>query len=145
MLWEHQYIPVSLSSTYYNSNEKPWFTIAIILTTAFMIVPLLEITPEDDQWLVFLSCIGNLFCAFAPKFREELEGKVHYIGAYTAGILSQLWCCLYNSYTLWIWGIFCILIMFLYLYEWANDKDSTVAFWAELLCFMNIYLTYSLL
>ena len=144
-LIKHKQIPISLSSTYYSSNKKPWFTITLLITTILMMIPLLDITRPEHQWLVFLSCMGNVFCAFAPNFKEELEGKIHYTGAVIAGILSQIWCELYNPWTLLLWILVGIILTSLYIHEKHNETPSTIAFWAELVCFFNIYMTYILL
>jgi hypothetical protein len=123
-------------------NKKPWFTIALLLTAILMMIPLFDYTQKDDQWLVFLSCLGVILCAVAPNFKEELEGKIHFTGAGMAGIFSQLWCCLYNNWTLWIWVFMGVMLGITWLTDQYNQRESKIAFWAELLCFVNIYFTY---
>lgn len=132
-------IPVSLSSTYYTSNKAPWFSIAMFLSTALMLPALLDISTEQTQWLVFLSCVGNILCAIAPNFKEELEGKLHYGGAILAGILSQIWCNCYNPNTLWMWLV--IGGVLLINYRAKIYSTTNLVFWLEVICYLNIYIT----
>ena len=145
ILIKYKKIPISLSSTYYMSDKKPWFSISIILTTILMMIPLMEASKPEAHWLVFLSCMGNIFCAFAPNFKEELEGKVHYGGAILAGVISQLWCCFHNKFTLILWLLLVPILWDFYKFELSKGEEPTYAFWAELICFINIYVTYCLL
>lgn len=142
VLIKHKQIPISLSSTYYSSNKKPWFTITMLLVTALMMISLLDVSEEKWQWLVFISCMGNVMCAVAPNFKEELEGKIHYTGAIIACIISQIWCELYNHYTVFMWMIIGIILLISYIEEKHQGKELTFAFWVELICFSNIYFTY---
>lgn len=135
-------IPISLSSTYYTFNKKPWFTFALLCITALIMIPTLEISDDQNRWLIFLACAGCFLCAIAPNFKEELEGKVHYTGAIMAGIFSQVWCYLYNPFTLILWILVAGGLCVLYLYEKYIDKKPTAMFWAEMVCFINIYYTY---
>ena len=146
VLVAHKKIPESISSTYYNSNKKPWFTIAIILSTLLMIGPLFEMSDDNLDWMVFLSCGGNLMCAVAPNFEEPIENRIHFTGAFLAGILSQLWCQYYHNDTIIYWLIFVLLFIGMHLcrksFKINYNGDFSVAFWAELLCFVNIYFVY---
>ena len=145
ILIKYKYIPNSLSSTYYKTNKACWFSITMILMTVLMMIPLFDISDDNWTFLVFLSCGSNIMCAAAPNFREDLEGPIHYISAFIAGIASQIWCELHNPLTLPIWCGLGMLLLIAYVIEKRGGPKSNITFWSEIFCFFNIYLTYILL
>ena len=51
----------------------------------------MEHTPEQYQFVAFFIVASILFVAFAPAFREDLEGKVHSGAAIILGISAVAW------------------------------------------------------
>lgn len=68
----------SLSATYYKVKKPYLFQIALGLTGFLMMIYLLDVTA--GKWYQFLSFFATsalIFVAFAPDYKEMLEGKVH--------------------------------------------------------------------
>src|SRR5574344_2951323 len=81
----------SLSATYYKVKKPYLFQLALGLTGFLMMVYLLDITA--GKWYQFLSFFATsalIFVAFAPDYKNMLEGKVHVISAYISAVSSML-------------------------------------------------------
>src|SRR5574344_519973 len=79
----------SLSATYYKVKKPYLFQLALGLTGFLMMVYLLDITA--GKWYQFLSFFATsalIFVAFAPDYKNMLEGKVHVAAAYTSAAAS---------------------------------------------------------
>lgn len=91
-------MPRSLSDTYYQLKElgRPaWLFQAAMVVPATLLVPVwIECSPENLQFLAFLSCGGLMFVGTAPLFKDEFQGKVHYTGTAISGLAAILWVCL---------------------------------------------------
>lgn len=84
-------LPDSISATYYRTEKKWVFPTAISLTGLCALVPLMNNTPENYQFVAFFIVAATLFVASAPAFREEIEGKVHSVGAIILGLSALAW------------------------------------------------------
>lgn len=84
-------IPASISATYYHTEKKWLFPSAISLTGLCALVPLLNHTPENYQFVAFFIVAAALFVAAAPAFRDEMIGKVHGISAAVLGLCALAW------------------------------------------------------
>lgn len=83
-------IPPSISDTYYTSGK--WvFSVVMAIEAILLSVSLFGVTADVWQWLVFLTCGGLLFVASAPHCHDDYEKKIHYAGAFTFAIGSQVW------------------------------------------------------
>src|SRR5574344_1155765 len=81
----------SLSATYYKVKKPYLFQLALGLTGFLMMVYLLELTA--GKWYQFLSFFATsalIFVAFAPDYKNMLEGKVHVANAYISAGASVL-------------------------------------------------------
>lgn len=136
IICKYKCIPISISSTYYMSGKTIWFSLITFLTSVLMLYPLFEVTHERYEFLVFFGCMGVIFSAAAPNFDEVFEKYIHYIGAIISGVATQVWCHIHNDFTIFIW-----LMMGLF-YITTSNKNYKHMFWTEILCFINIYLTY---
>lgn len=84
-------LPTSISATYYRTDAK-WLMPACTATAGLLtLVPILEHTPEQYQFVAFFIVASILFVAFAPAYREDLEGKVHSGAAIILGISAVAW------------------------------------------------------
>lgn len=84
-------VPASISATYYKTEKKWIFSTAISLTGLCALVPLMNHTPENYQFVAFFIVAATLFVASAPAFREEMIGKIHATAATVLGICALAW------------------------------------------------------
>lgn len=84
-------VPTSISATYYKTERKWLFPAAISLTGICALVPLLNNTPDNYQFIAFFIVAASLFVASAPAFREELTNHVHSGAAITLGLSALAW------------------------------------------------------
>lgn len=154
----NKHIPDSLSqSVFFLPPSTSWLWTLVIGFFAFAIMPsIIDKTPENWQWLAFISCAGLMAVAFAPLLpaketltqdgdkvidKSDIGYKVHMVGAFTAAIGSQvlMLVCQWPILLCWIpfVGYFAYLIR-MHLLPWR-----TRVFWAEMTCFLTpvIYVT----
>jgi hypothetical protein len=118
----------TISDSYYKLKEKNKWLFTIIWW-AFSI-PLIIV---GETPLIFLAGTGICFVGAAPAFKEELEEKVHIVGAIT-GIISGV-ASLWFDFGLWYLsiGLFLLsLILFL------NKKLYNPTWWIEFFSFCTI-------
>ena len=95
-------IPESLSNTYYLYEAKHkgfgWFFTGFMWVLAFLLLPAWIATSDNiGPWMsnfTFLSFIAAAAIAFvgtAPKFHDDMEGKVHVIAASICAAAAILW------------------------------------------------------
>ena len=124
----------SLSATYYKVKKPYLFQIALGLTGFLMMLNLLEITAGKwYQFLSFFSTSALIFVAFAPDFKQMLEGKVHVAAAMVSAI-SALTLMVLMGY--WYVPILPALTAFFIIRKYGNKT-----YWLEMVCFVSIFLT----
>lgn len=96
-------VPDSVSATFYRLEHKKAFTAVILLTGFTLLPPMLEASPENVQWLSFLTCAGFLAVGASPYYHEEFEGKVHTTGATVLLAASQAWVAFACPWLLLLW------------------------------------------
>ena len=124
----------SLSATYYKVKKPYLFQLALGLTGFLMMIYLLDVTA--GKWYQFLSFFATsalIFVAFAPKFKDILEGKVHVAAAMVSAI-SALTLIVLLGY--WYVPILPFLVSILIIKKWGNKT-----FWLEMVCFASIFIT----
>ncbi len=84
-------VPASISATYYKTEKKWVFPTVISLTGLCALVPLMNNTPENYQFVAFFIVAATLFVASAPAFREEFVGKIHATAASVLGVCALTW------------------------------------------------------
>lgn len=86
----HIGLPESVSATSYfflEKHNKPYiFTLMSFLLGITILPAWLTISPENWQFLAFLTVGGILFAGATPLFRSDFEKPIHY----TSGILLLL-------------------------------------------------------
>lgn len=122
-------IPTSISDTYYKTEKKWLFSSVVAVSIITGVIPMFELTPEDFRFLVFLTVAGVLFVAFAPSFKEELEGKVHAGAAILAGISAVTWLIIMTGIP-FVAILGCII---------AICDRKRYAFWIEAGLLLNLY------
>ena len=124
----------SLSATYYKVKKPYLFQIALGLTGFLMMLNLLEMTV--GKWYQFLSFFATsalIFVAFAPKFKDILEGKVHVAAAMVSAIAALTLIVLMGY---WYVPILPALTAFFIIRKYGNKT-----YWLEMGCFASIFLT----
>ena len=124
----------SLSATYYKVKKPYLFQLALGLTGFLIMIYLLEMTA--GKWYQFLSFFATsalIFVAFAPDYKQMLEGKVHVAAAMVSAI-SALTLIVLLGY--WYVPILPFLVSILIIKKCGNKT-----YWLEMGCFASIYLT----
>ena len=124
----------SLSATYYKVKKPYLFQIALGLTGFLMMIYLLDFTA--GKWYQFLSFFATsalIFVAFAPDYKQLLEGKVHVAAAMTSAISSLLLIALMGF---WYVPILPFLVSIIIIKRYGNKT-----FWLEMACFASIYIS----
>lgn len=95
-------IPHSLSETYYNNNFG--FCFSLFFSTATIFPKLMQITPNNIQFILFLAVAGILFIIVAPDYKSnKFVDKVHTFSALITLIFSQIWVSLICPLCLFWW------------------------------------------
>ena len=124
----------SLSATYYKVKKPYLFQVALGLAGFLMTIYLLDMTA--GKWYQFLSFFATsalIFVAFAPDYKQMLEGKVH-VGAAMTSAIAVLALIVLMGY--WYVPILPALTAFFIIKRYGNKT-----YWLEMVCFSSIYLT----
>lgn len=142
-------IPYSISETYYRINHKKWFTFVMLFTAITLLPVALEYSPENNQFLIFLSIVGMGVVGLSPNFihGEKSEQIAHYIGSGMLLIFSQCWVGCNLPWALTWWIVYVMWIIFNYNksgpeQNFYNRLVSTKPiFYAELIVMITVYAT----
>ena len=124
----------SLSATYYKVKKPYLFQIALGLTGFLMMIYLLDVTA--GKWYQFLSFFATsalILVAFAPDYKQMLEGKVHVAAAMVSAIAALTLIVLLGF---WYVPILPFLVSILIIKKWGNKT-----YWLEMVCFASIFIT----
>ena len=124
----------SLSATYYKVKKPYLFQLALGLTGFLMMIYLLDMTA--GKWYQFLSFFATsalIFVAFAPDYKQMLEGKVHVAAAMTSAI-AVLALIVLMGY--WYVPVLPALTAFFIIKKYGNKT-----YWLEMVCFASIFIT----
>ena len=124
----------SLSATYYKVKKPYLFQLALGIAGFLMMVYLLDLTA--GKWYQFLSFFATsalIFVAFAPDYKQMLEGKVHVAAAMVSAIAALTLIVLMGY---WYVPILPFLVSILIIKKWGNKT-----YWLEMVCFASIFLT----
>lgn len=132
-------VPPSISDSFYSSG-KYLFTFVMFAEAVLLTIALLSITPSNLQFLAFFSGASLAFVGAAPHCHEKFEKTVHFAGAYTFALGSQLWYWLVPASVDYLWfGIMfaCAWIPAVFL---IFKFKSNATFIAEIACVLVIVL-----
>ena len=124
----------SLSATYYKVKKPYLFQIALGLTGFLMMIYLLDVTA--GKWYQFLSFFATsalIFVAFAPDYKQMLEGKVHVAAAMVSAVAALTLIVLMGY---WYVPILPFLASVFIIRKWGNKT-----FWLKMVCFASIFIT----
>lgn len=126
-------VPKSLSRTYFSIKHKWIFSACVATSAGFLLPTLINILPEEWQWLGFLSVVGAVSVAFAPNLNDELQEQAHMGGAIILGLASQ-----------GVAAVICPLVLMIWLCWIPFAFSGSRIFWAEMIggsiLFLAIYL-----
>lgn len=143
-------IPWSLSRTYFLYEQKKkglgWVFTAFMWLMAFTLAPgYLTISDSVGPWmsyftfLGFITVAGILFVGTAPRYYEELEGKVHMTAAKICAAAALLWCFVV-CWSIW-WVPLCAMaipaIIGACTKTWKECRD----YWLEMMAFDATFAT----
>ena len=131
-------IAESLSATYYKVKKPYLFQLALGITGFLMMIYLLDVTA--GKWYQFLSFFATsalIFVAFAPDYKNMLEGKVH-VGAAMTSAIAALTLIVLMGY--WYVPILPAVAAIFIIRKFGNKT-----YWLEMVCFASIFLTTILL
>ena len=124
----------SLSATYYKVKKPYLFQLALGLAGFLMTIFLLDMTA--GKWYQFLSFFATsalIFVAFAPDYKNMLEGKVH-VGAAMVSAIAALTLIVLMGY--WYVPVLPAIVAFFIIKKYGNKT-----YWLEMVCFASIFLT----
>ena len=127
-------IDESLSATYYKVKKPYLFQVALGLAGFLMMIYLLDMTA--GKWYQFLSFFATsalIFVAFAPDYKQMLEGKVH-VGAAMTSAIAVLALIVLMGY--WYVPILPAIVAFFIIKKYGNKT-----YWLEMVCFASIFIT----
>ena len=124
----------SLSATYYKVKKPYLFQLALGVAGFLMTIYLLDMTAGKwYQFLSFFSTSALIFVAFAPDYKQMLEGKVHVGAAMTSAIAVLALIVLMGS---WYVPVLPALAAFFIIKKYGNKT-----YWLEMVCFASIFIT----
>ena len=137
-------VPYSVSATYYKLEHSRWFSGCIALSAVLVLPPVLEVGDPAWSFLGFIGVGGMLFVAFAPNFKEELEGKVHMTSAVCCVVGSQLWVLANMPWLLIAWACWIIYTLIYMSYNvsgnlWHDFRRSKPIFCVEMVSLFTVY------
>ena len=143
-------IPYSISETFYKIKHKFWFAVATIGTAGLLMPAILEVTPEQYQFLAFLACVGMMLTGAAPNFREGIEKGIHIAGAVMCLVFSQLWVAFLYPFILALWFLYLIYTAIGIKSKWNGNLIQAFIytkpmFFVEITAITSVYLCLMLL
>lgn len=112
-----------------------WAHYALLSLAALMMLPMLDYTPDNWQFLAFFACAALLFVATAPSYFERFEGRVHSASAILCAACAIAWAVAVVPVAL----IGCVLLI-----AAAFDRKHRLL-WLELSAFATAYIGVILL
>lgn len=142
-------IPYSVSATAYSLKNISWFMLTMALT-GFLLAPvILDITPNNIQFVAFLAIVGLLAVGAAPRFKnksDKTERVLHQVGAVMVLVFSQTWVGLMDKRLLLIWIAYIGYTAYMMVKKRTGNikKDfmnTKPMFWIEVVALVTTYLT----
>ena len=131
-------IPPSLSHSFYifGGNPKGFIFYGYLVAMFFLlIIPMIEETPEQWEWLPFIALASLGFTGAAADFFDIKQTKtVHIVAASIAGLFSVLWAIVVGYWYLTV--IFAIVSSII-----ACINQKSKIYWFEMGGFALVFLT----
>lgn len=130
-------IPPSLSDSFYIFGGKPkGYVFYGYLAAMFclLIMPMIDSTLENWQFLAFLSLAFLCFVGVAADFMQDSEKTVHFTCAIASAVTSLVWCTAVGHFTVALFSMITAGAIAL-----INRKNKT--WWLEMGCFAAVLIT----
>lgn len=142
-------IPYSISETYYRLRYEYIFPFVMLATAFTLLLPALEASSENSQFLMFLSTIAMAVIGLAPNFiyGEKSERIAHYVASAALFLFTQIWvgCNFAPMLLCWIGYLAYIILNLkdtdLSLGLWNRFVSLKPLFWAEMIVVFITYVT----
>lgn len=141
-------VPESLSNTYYLYEARHkgfgWFFTGFMWLLALLLLPSwigtsVNIGPwmSNFTFLSFIAAAAIAFVGTAPKFHDDMDGKVHVIAASICAATAILW----DFVICWhIWYVFFIaLVPVIVAIIWTKTWSKAKTFWLEMMAFVPTF------
>ena len=122
-----------VSECWYHVKLTHYFLLS--LAALMVLLPMLDCTPDNWQFLAFIACAALAFVASAPSYLEKFEGKVHSASAILCAACAIAWAMAVVPIAL----IGCVLLIVA-----AFDRKHRLL-WLELSAFASTYIGVILL
>ena len=86
---EKKSLVTCVSECWYHIKLAHYFLLSLAALT--MLLPMLDCTPDNWQFLAFFACASLVFVATAPSYLEKFEGRVHSISAILCAACAIAW------------------------------------------------------
>lgn len=126
----------SISQSYYIVQPNYIFSIWIILTSLLIFPTWVEFSPEQYQFLSFISIVFLIIVGISPRYLGD-DKKIHTISAIATCVISII-------YTIITQGYYILILLLLLIVILKLLKVNNFLFWLETIAFSNIYLTLGL-
>ena len=130
---EKKSLVTCVSECWYHIKLAHYFLLSLAALT--MLLPMLDCTPDNWQFLAFLACAALAFVASAPSYLEKFEGRVHSVSAILCAACAIAWAVAVVPLAL----IGCVLLIVA-----AFDRKHRLL-WLELSAFATAYIGVILL
>lgn len=116
-------VPESVSETYYLGGGV-WFIFVMMVSGILVSAGLLDMSEGSDwQFVSFFSGAGMCFVGASPLFKNEgMERIVHFTGAWTLVVCSQLWIILFSN----------PIVLLFWLNAIISLRSTKYMFWLEM-------------
>lgn len=125
---EKKSLVTCVSECWYHIKLAHYFLLSLAALT--MLLPMLDCTPDNWQFLAFLACAALAFVASAPSYLEKFEGRVHSVSAILCAACAIAWAVAVVPLAL----IGCVLLIVA-----AFDRKHRLL-WLELSAFATAYI-----
>ena len=122
-----------VSECWYHIKWTHYFLLS--LAALMVLLPMLDCTPDNWQFLAFIACAALAFVASAPSYLEKFEGRVHSASAILCAACAIAWAVAVVPVAL----IGCVLLIVA-----AFDRKHRLL-WLELSAFASTYIGVILL
>lgn len=128
-------VPKSISESHYLWSSKGWkylFTFVMWSVGLPILIYWVSVSPDNYQFLPFLSISGMCFVGAACAFKETLTSTVHFTSAGVWAFFAVLFFCLVQDWISIAVGAATFVLMAMFI----GRKHFT--FWAEVACIVTM-------
>ena len=95
-------VPRSISETSYIIKDTirttAYFSLMCFIAAVCVFPLWIKLTPENFEFIPFVSCLTIIFVGTTPLYRKDIESKIHYTCGIIGFSLAILWLILMKQY-----------------------------------------------